>query len=68
MLRRSSVPRLGITEGDEEILSSEKIVLLDTLTYLDSMISKDDGFSQNIKRRIAKVQGFFFSVEKSFDE
>jgi hypothetical protein len=38
--------------------------VLPHLTYLSSIISKDDGSSEDIQNRIAKAQGVFFAVEK----
>jgi cyanophycinase-like exopeptidase len=37
------------------------------LTYLSSIISKDDGSSEDIQNRIAKAQGVFFAVGSSED-
>ena len=42
-------------------LGNEKIDQVGSLTYLGSIISKDGGNSEDIKCRIAKAQGVFFS-------
>ena len=59
---------MGISEGEEVILSSQKIDQVDTFTRLSRIISKEGGVGQEVKSRIAKVQGVFFTVEKCLEE
>ena len=48
---------------------NEKIDQNGSFTYLGSIISKDGGSSEDVKSKIAKVQGvFFFTVKKSLEE
>ena len=47
------------------MLGNEKIAQLDSFTYLGSIISKDGGYSENFKSRIAKAK-FFFTIETKF--
>ena len=68
MLRRVLL-RLGISEDEKVTLGNEKIGQVDSITYLLSITGKDCGSSEDVKSRIANVQGvFFFSVEKSLEE
>jgi len=39
-----------------------------SFTYPGSIISKDNGSSEDVKSKIGKVQGVFFAVEKSLEE
>ena len=45
-------------------LGNEKIDQVGSFTYLGSIISKDGGSSEDVKSRIPKAQGFFFSQLK----
>jgi hypothetical protein len=45
-------------------LGNEKIDLLDSFTYLGSIISKDGESSQDVKNRIAKAKGVFSQLKK----
>ena len=55
MLRRPNSLRLGISEGEEVMLSHEKIDQLDSFTYLDSIIRKEGGRSEDVKGRIVNA-------------
>ena len=50
------------------MFGNEKIDQVEDFTYLGSIISKDGGCSEDVKSRIANVQGVFFTVEKSLEE
>ena len=45
-------------------LDNEKIDQVDSFTYLGSIISKDEGSSEDIKSRKALASGCFFTVKK----
>ena len=47
-------------------MSNEKIDQVGKFTYLGSIISKDGASSEDVKSRIAKVQGFFSQIKKKF--
>ena len=50
------------------MLGKEKIEQVGSFTYVGCIINKDVEYSENIKTRMVKVQGFFFFffiVEKS---
>ena len=47
-------------------LGNEKIDQVGSFTYLGSIISKDGGSSEDVKSRIVKAQGKFFTVKKKF--
>ena len=51
--------RLGISEAEQVKLGNEKIDQFGSLSYLGSIISKDDGSSDDVKSRIGKAQGVF---------
>jgi hypothetical protein len=53
--------RLGISEDEKVSLGNEKIDQIDAFIYLGSIISKDDGSSEDVKSRIAKAHGVFRS-------
>ena len=40
--------------------------VVDSFTYLGSIISKDGGSSEDIKSRIAKAQGVFLQLKKAW--
>ena len=60
--------RLGINENEKVTLGDEKTDQVARFTYLGSIISKDVGSSEDVRSRIAKAQGIFFTVEKSSEE
>jgi len=66
VLRTKSL-RLGISEDDKVTLGYEKIDQVDSFTYLGSIISADDGRSEDIKSRIAKAQGVSFTADKGLE-
>ena len=45
-------------------LGNEKTDQVGSFTYLGSIISKDGGRSEDVKSRIAKAHGVFFTVKK----
>ena len=67
-VKKSKSLRLGISEGEEVTFGNEKIDQVESLTYLGSIISKDDGCSEDVKSRIAKAHDVFFTGEKSLEE
>ena len=61
-VKKTKSPRLGIS-GDKKVsLVKEKIDQVDSFTFLGSIISKDCGSSEDVKNKIAKAQGVFFTV------
>ena len=50
------------------ILDNEKIDQVGSFIYHGSIISKDDGSSEDVKSKIAKAQGVFFTMKKSLDD
>jgi len=50
----------GISEDEKVTLGNDKIDRVDSFTYLGSIISKDDGSSEDVKNRTAKTQGVLF--------
>ena len=55
--------RLGISEDEQVTLGNEKIDLVGSFSYLGSIISKDGGSSEDVKSRMSKAQGVFFTVK-----
>jgi len=51
--------RLGRREDKKRTLGSKNINQVDSFTYLGSIISKDNGCSEDVKSKIAKTQGGF---------
>jgi hypothetical protein len=49
-------------------LGNEKIDQVDSFTYLDSIISKDGGNSEDVKSRTAKAQGVFSQLKIFLEE
>ena len=49
-------------------LSNEKIDQVGSFTYLDSVISKNGGSSEDAESRIAKSQVFFLQLKKGLEE
>ena len=62
-VKKTKSLRLGISEDEKVKLGNEKIDQMDIFTYLGSIISKDGGSSEDVKSRIAKAQGVFFTVK-----
>jgi len=48
-------------------VDNKKIDQVESFTYLGSILSKDDGCSEDVKSRITKAQHVFI-VEKTLDE
>jgi hypothetical protein len=48
-------------------LGNEKINQVGSFTCLNSIISKDDGSSEDVKSRIAKAQCVFSQLKKSLE-
>ena len=65
-VKKTKSLRLGISEDEQVTLGNEKIDQVGSFTYLGSIISKDGGSSEDVKSRIAKAQGVFFTVKKKF--
>ena len=64
-VRKTKSLRLGIIKDEQVTLGNEKIHQVGSFSYLGSIISKDGGSSEDVKSRIAKAQGVFFTVKKS---
>ena len=64
-VKKTKSLRLGISEDEKVTLGSEKINEVGNFTYLGSIISKDDGSSEDVKSRIAKAQGAISQLKKS---
>ena len=60
-VKKTKSLRLGISEDEKVTLGNEKTYQVYSFIYLGSIISKDGGSSEDVKRRIAKAQGFFHS-------
>ena len=67
-VRNTRSLRLGISEDEKVALGNEKIDQVGSISYLGSIISKNDGSNEYVKTRIAKAQGVFFPVRKSLEE
>ena len=65
-VKKTKLQRLGISEDEKVTVGTEKFDQVGSFTYLGSIISKDCGSSENVKSRIAKAQGVFFTVKKKF--
>ena len=48
-------------------LGNEKIDQMDSFTYLGCIFSKDSGSNEDVKSRIAKVQGVFSKLKKVWE-
>ena len=55
--------RLGIREDEKVTLCNEKSDQVGSFTYLDSIIIKDGGSSEDVISRIAKAQGAFSQLK-----
>ena len=58
-IRKTKSLRLGISEDEKVTLGNKTIRQVGSFSYLNSIISKDDGNSEDVKSRIAKTQGVF---------
>ena len=67
-VKKTKSLRIGISEDEQVTLGNEKIDQVGSFSYLGSIISKDGGSSEDVKSRIAKAQGVFFTVKKSLEE
>ena len=54
-VKKTELLRLGISEHEKVTLSCEKIDQVDSFIYLGTIISEDDGSSEDVKSRIAKA-------------
>jgi len=61
--KKTELLRLGINKREEMMLGNQKINELDNFTCLGSIISYEGGYSEDVKRRIAKAQGADSKVE-----
>ena len=50
-----------MSEDEKVTLGNERIDQVDRFTFLGSVISKDSGSSDDVKRRTAMAQGVFHS-------
>ena len=67
-VKKTKSLRLGINEDEQVTLGNEKIDQVGSFTYLGSIISKDGGSSEDVKSRIAKAHGVFFTVKENLEE
>ena len=65
-VKKTKSIRLGICEDEKVTLGNKKIDQVGSFTYLGSIISSDGGSSEDVKSRITKAQGLFFTVKKEF--
>ena len=63
-VKKTKSLRLGISEDEKMTLGNEKIDQVGSFTYLGNIISKDGGSSEDVKNRIAVVQGVFSQLKK----
>ena len=56
--------RLGISEDEQVTLGNENNDQVGSFSYIGSIISEDDGTSEDVKSRIAKAQGLFSQLKK----
>ena len=54
------------SQNKKVMLGNEKIYQVGSFTYLSSIVSKDDGSSEDVKSRITKAYAMFFTVKKKF--
>ena len=59
-VKKTKSLRLGVNESEELILGTEKIDKVDGFTFLGNIISKNRGYNEDFKSRIAKAQYVFF--------
>ena len=67
-VKKTKSLRLGISEDEQVTLGIKKIDQVGSFSYLSSIISNDGGNSEDVRSRIAKAQGVFFTVKKSLEE
>ena len=65
-VKKTKLLRLGISKDKKATQGNKKIDQVGRFTYLGSIISKYGGSCEDIKIRIAKAQGVFFTVKKKF--
>ena len=63
-IKKTKSLRLGISQDEKVTLGYKKSIKVDSFIYLGSIISKDNGSSENVKSRIAKAQGVFSQLKK----
>ena len=56
-IKKAKSQRLGIGEDEKVTFGNENIDQVYIFIYLGSIVSKDDGFLEHVKSRIAKTQG-----------
>ena len=64
IVKKTKLLGIGISENEKVRLGNEKIDQVGSFIYLGSIISKDGGSSEDVKRRIAKAQGVFSQLKK----
>ena len=63
-VKKTKSLRLGISEDEKVALGNEKIDQVGSFIYLSSIISKEDGSSEDVKSRIAKPKGVFSQFKR----
>ena len=63
-VKKTKSLRLGISDDDKVMLGSENFGQVHSFTYLGSIFSKDNVYSEDIKSRIAKAQDVFPELKK----
>ena len=63
-VKKTKLLRLGINVDKKVMIGNEKIIQVDSFTYLGSMISKDGGCSEDVKSKIAKTQDALSQLRK----
>ena len=63
-VKKTKSLRLGISTDEKATLVNGKIDQVGSFTYLGSIIIKDDGSSEDVRRRTAKAQGVFPQLKK----
>ena len=64
MQPKINVKMIFIIENEKVKLGSQKIDQVDSFTYLGSIFSEDGGCSEEVKGRMAKVQGVISQLIK----
>ena len=59
---------MGISEGEKVMLGNKKMNQVDTFNHLGSIVSKDDGCSEDVKSRRAKAKGTFSQLKKGLQK
>ena len=65
-VKKTKPLRIGTSEDEKVTSGNEKINQVSSFTYFGSIISKDGGSNEDIKSRIAKTRGVFFTVNEKF--